>query len=74
MSSEIQRSIRCLAAFIDERRHSASCEITVHEKDPLGIYDGYVKELRGIVSACEGIKAEMIHLGLIEEVKGEQDK
>jgi hypothetical protein len=69
VSNDIQRKIRCLAAFIDERYVSKSLELKEIEKDN----DSWVRvhRIKAEVAVFNDIRKEMVHLGLIEVVKDE---
>ena len=66
MSDDIQRKVMCLEAFID-------VEIFLNDKEIEDLKDdysqGYLGRLHGKASAYEAVRAEMVHLGLIEGVK-----
>lgn len=68
MSNDIQRKIKCLAAFVDEKLFCLNKDL-VDLKDDFS--EGHLDILHARVSTYEAIKAEMVHLGLVEGVKDE---
>jgi hypothetical protein len=69
VSNDMQRKIRCLAAFVDKHYVSKSLELKEIEQDN----DSWVRahRIKAEISVLNDIMKEMVCLGLIELVKNE---